>query len=92
MLWVWEFFGLLSGVFLGFLRLSSEASGSKNLQKLMVFKVFENATFWFFEVPDVSWVHPGLSLAFLVPNWALKWLPKVIQAVIKKLVKNDPKK
>ena len=64
----------------------------KTFKNSWFFKVFENATFWFFEVPDVSWVHPGLSLAFLVPNWALKWLPKAIQAVIKKLVKNDPKK
>ena len=52
---------------LGPLEVLLEASGSKNIKKLRVFKVFENAAFWLFEAPDGSL---GLILPPLWPIWS----------------------
>ena len=81
-LWVSLWVSLRS--LLGPLEVLLEASGSKNIKKLMVFQGFWKCSFlalwssWW-----LSWAHLAPSLADLVP----KWTPKCTQ----KCSKNEPK-
>ena len=61
-------FGSLLEALSNLLKLSWEASGTKNTKKLVFFKVFEYAAFWLFETPDGSL---GLILPPLCPIWSL---------------------
>ena len=77
------------GSLLGFLRLSWEASGPKNVKNTVFFKGFEKAVFWLFADPNGSL---GLILVRLGRIWFQNGFPKVFQHVIKSLSKNDQKK